>query len=451
MASISTDPSGNVRVQFVGTDSKRRTVRLGKMNKKNASAVKLKVEHLITAAITRTPLDTDTARWVASIGDDLAGKLAAVGLVPERPKATTVAALIQAYRDIVAARQKPASQTVVRTIANDVLGHFNPSGLASGVSSADAEAFKDHLQTRGLAPATVSRRLRFVRTIFAFGVKRKLIPANPFADVSAVSVLPKERRVYVPASNIVKVMGHANPTWRTILALTRFAGLRCPSEVVNLKWEDVNLADGIMTVTAPKTERYPGKGYRAVPIFGNLRPHLEEAWELAAPGTVYVVSGPQGDVYRAAFYGPNGAVNANLRTAFGKLIRRSGLIQWPRLFNTLRASCETDLLDAGLNPKAVTEWLGHSLTVAMLHYARVHEGHYKQAQAYGRGDAKCDATPVQNATQTVTDSTSPEMTNATETLLNKGFRRVLSVPDYASLNAGMDDTGFEPVTPTMSM
>ena len=212
MASISTDPSGNVRVQFVGTDSKRRTVRLGKMNKKNASAVKLKVEHLITAAITRTPLDTDTARWVASIGDNLAGKLAAVGLVPERPKATTVAALIQAYRDIVAARQKPASQTVVRTIANDVLGHFNPSGPASGISSADAEAFKDHLQTRGLAPATVSRRLRFVRTIFAFGVKRKLIPANPFADVSAVSVLPKERRVYVPASNIVKVMGHANPT-----------------------------------------------------------------------------------------------------------------------------------------------------------------------------------------------------------------------------------------------
>jgi hypothetical protein len=86
MASISTDPNGNVRILFVGGDKKRRTVRLGKVNQKTAEAVKLRVEHLLSALTSNLPLDPDTGKWVAGIGDELAGKLAAVGLIPPRAK-----------------------------------------------------------------------------------------------------------------------------------------------------------------------------------------------------------------------------------------------------------------------------------------------------------------------------------------------------------------------------
>jgi hypothetical protein len=36
-----------------------------------------------------------------------------------------------------------------------------------------------------------------------------------------------------------------------------------------------------MTATSPKTVHLEGKTYRVVPIFARLRPHLEEAFELA--------------------------------------------------------------------------------------------------------------------------------------------------------------------------
>ena len=63
-----------------------------------------------------------------------------------------------------------------------------------------------------------------------------------------------------------------NVHWRTIIALARFAGLRCPSEVLSLLWADTYWSAGRMTTMAPKTKRYKGKGLRLVPIFGDLPP-----------------------------------------------------------------------------------------------------------------------------------------------------------------------------------
>src|SRR5436190_21886214 len=84
MASLSHESNGNYTIQVIGPDGKRRSIRLGKVNKKTATEVRLKVEHLNSLAVARLPMDTETAAWVGGIGDRLAGKLAAVGLVPPR-------------------------------------------------------------------------------------------------------------------------------------------------------------------------------------------------------------------------------------------------------------------------------------------------------------------------------------------------------------------------------
>src|SRR5437764_7032891 len=99
MASISKDTSGNVRILFVAADRKRKTIRLGQVPKKVAEAVKLRVEALVAAAASRVPVDPETAAWVGQVGDDLAAKLAAVGLIPGRPEAVTLAGLLALYAD----------------------------------------------------------------------------------------------------------------------------------------------------------------------------------------------------------------------------------------------------------------------------------------------------------------------------------------------------------------
>jgi hypothetical protein len=54
MASIGNDPGGRRRILFVDIDSKRRTIRLGKMAKRQAEAIKVRVEHLVAAKISGT-------------------------------------------------------------------------------------------------------------------------------------------------------------------------------------------------------------------------------------------------------------------------------------------------------------------------------------------------------------------------------------------------------------
>ena len=101
-----------------------------------------------------------------------------------------------------------------------------------------------------------------------------------------------------------------NHHWRAIVALARFGGLRTPSETLSLRWVDIDWATGRMVVTSPKTEHHTNGKRRVVPIFHELRPFLEESFELAPKGDVYVVD----ERYRKAAMGPDGWANANLRT-----------------------------------------------------------------------------------------------------------------------------------------
>lgn len=129
--------------------------------------------------------------------------------------------------------------------------------------------------------------------------------------------------------------------WQTIVVLARFGGLRTPSETLSVRWQDVNWERGRIVVESPKTEHHQGKETRTIPLFAELRPFLELAFELAPAGAVYVVD----ERFRKAALGPGGWANASLRTTFQKIIRRAGLQPWPRLFHNLRASRETELVE----------------------------------------------------------------------------------------------------------
>ncbi len=63
--------------------------------------------------------------------------------------------------------------------------------------------------------------------------------------------------------------------WQLIFALSRYGGLRCPSEHLALRWGDVDWEHGKMTIRASKTEHYEGRATRVIPLFPELRPYLE--------------------------------------------------------------------------------------------------------------------------------------------------------------------------------
>jgi hypothetical protein len=87
VASITREANGRRLIQFIATDGKRKSIRLGKVSQRVAEEIRVKVEQLNASLIGRCPLDNETAQWVNGLGDALAHKLIAVGLIPERGKA----------------------------------------------------------------------------------------------------------------------------------------------------------------------------------------------------------------------------------------------------------------------------------------------------------------------------------------------------------------------------
>lgn len=419
MASLSRDANGNYTIQVVCADGKRRSIRLGKVNKKTATEIRIKVEHLNALAVARLPMDTETAAWVGGIGDDLAGKLAAVKLIPPRQSAN-LGEFLNAYLDRRRAESKPATVVTLGLVVNDLTGFFGADADLRSITEAKADEFRTNYLTRTpkLAAATSARRLKAVRMFFDHARKVKLIPTNPFADLTLPNVIPAERRHYVSTVDTERLLAACNPTWRIIVALARYGGMRCPSEVLSLMWEHVNFETNRMTVPSCKTEHHPGRAYRVCPIFAELRPYLDEAFELAADGAEYVVPGD----YRLAALKPGGWVNSNLRTTFEKIVRRAGLTPWPRLFHNLRASRETDLMQS-FPIHVVTAWLGNTPKIALAHYLQTLDADFDKAV---RGGAESGAVAVQKAVQSGADGKGQPVTVRQESLENRDSGQYLS-------------------------
>ena len=96
MASIANDPGGRRRIQFVAPDESRKTIRLGKCDRKTAEAISRHVEALLAAKITGQPVPRDTAVWVVGIGPALRDKLANVGLVAA-PRRAALGEFLRSY------------------------------------------------------------------------------------------------------------------------------------------------------------------------------------------------------------------------------------------------------------------------------------------------------------------------------------------------------------------
>ncbi|HWA96864.1 MAG TPA: hypothetical protein VG713_00155 [Pirellulales bacterium] len=116
---------------------------------------------------------------------------------------------------------------------------------------------------------------------------------------------------------------------------------------------------------SPKTEHLEGGAFRDIPIFVELRPFLEDARAQADPGRKYVISR-----YRDS--------NSNLRTQFVRIIKRAGLKPWPKVFQNLRSTRETELVRL-LSLPAACKYIGNTEAVAMKHYLQVTDDDFQKA------------------------------------------------------------------------
>lgn len=354
MACLSEDSTG-WRLQFRDHRGTRRSLRLTDMNKRGAQDAKRHVEHILAAQQGNTAVGKSTAEWIASIGDKTRDRLAAIGLVEVQSRAT-LGQHIDKYKQNTNARQ--STRRSWETTFNSLIAYFGKSCDLRNISKGKAKAWVNSLD---VAENTRRKYTKEAKTLFGDAVDHRVIEENPFSGLPTTTIANRERRHMISVGDSLKVL-EACPSarWRSIFAMARWGGLRCPSEVLAVKWGNVDWDAKTLTVPAGKT------GERVVPLFPELLAVLEESHELARVGEEYIVAC---DSDRAT---------ANLATTMQKIIVRAGVKVWPKVFQNMRSTRETELMNK-FPIHNVVDWIGNSPSVALKHYLNTTEEHLELA------------------------------------------------------------------------
>ena len=390
MASLSKDKSRNgYRISFYGLDKRKRVIWLGaklfqgrKRPDLDAGKILEHIEHLIGLKEHGGQVGADTARWLTKISNELRSKLVKAELL--EPLAddrgpVTLGPFLEEYilnrRDV-----KDSTRATYRKTVTALVSYFGTDRRLDSITAGDAELWRIEQAANGnqrdsqrkeMEDNSVRRRTGLARQFFLHAVKRKLIAENPFDGLAAAVRGNVKRQYFVPVETIYVALEHATcPQLRAVIALSRFGGLRTPSETLELTWQDVDLTARRLTVHAPKTEHFEDGGIRFCPIFEELYPYLLELQDIARPGIDCPMSSPVITRWNSS--------DQNLRTPFLKVLRRAGIKAWPKLFHNMRATRQTELL-AQFPAKDVCDWLGNSQAVAMKHYAMPTDDSFQRA------------------------------------------------------------------------
>lgn len=352
MASVFNLPNGRKGVELYSLKGERFRVRLGKVNQKTADAYAANINRLVAAIRNNLP-DADALRWADGLDKDVRDVLEDAGLVPPL-KARTLRELINHFTPTL--KMKPGSRLRLMTSLNTLAKHFGDDCDPKAVTPLLASEYRVTLALK-LAEATIAKRIKDARQIFAWAVRFEIVSKSPFTDVRPGNDANPERNFFVTREMTDKVMEKCpDVQWRLLIALSRYGGLRCPSEHLALQWDDILWDQGKFRVREGKTKE------RWVKLFDELEPYLLAAQSAAAVGEPFVITR-----YRKS--------SANLRTLFHKIIRRAGMTPWPRTFHNLRASRQTELVEE-YPAHIACAWIGNSEAVARKHYLMVPDYYY---------------------------------------------------------------------------
>jgi site-specific recombinase XerD len=124
----------------------------------------------------------------------------------------------------------------LQTTRDRLIEFLGANRSLDSIAPADADDWLLTLKADGLSENTQRKHVSIAKQFFHFAVRRKLIASNSFIDLRS-TVLPNPSRFYFvsrdDAERVLKACPNAQ--WRLLFALSRFGGLRCPSEHLALR------------------------------------------------------------------------------------------------------------------------------------------------------------------------------------------------------------------------
>jgi integrase/recombinase XerD len=259
---------------------------------------------------------------------------------------------VETFLALLASRRSPRTVDAYRRDLADLAVHLSDTPAAAA-TRAELDGWVANLRARGMAPATITRRIAAARAFFRHLVLLGLREDNPAADVETPRRGRRLPRTLSPA-DVLRLIEAANGTTprslrdRALVELLYGAGLRV-SEAVGLDRGRIDLEDRLVRPLGKGgKERIVPLGHEAVDA---MRRYLSR-------GRPYLDRRRRPELFLNAQGG--GLTRAGAFLILRRLAEKAGLEPERIHPHLLRHSFATHLLEGGADLRSVQEMLGHA-------------------------------------------------------------------------------------------
>ena len=289
----------------------------------------------------------------------------AFGKTDKEPEDISWPDFVQDHLRFCKAKKAEATYLIEERLLRQVGEYLNPTQL-SDLTYSRLEAFFTHRRLNdGVSPANLNKQIRTLRSILTRAVRHNYLDENR-ADGLALWGEP-EKSNRVPTAEEVEKLLHAAPTaqWRAFIHLAAGGGLRV-GELCNLRWRDVQLEKGLLTVSNRSHWQTKSRKNRILGLNGRAIGLLEEVKRETGGGEYVLVTG-RGSQWRN-----------NIKRNFGRIVKKAQIE--PCTPHDLRRTFCTEV-SKRVSPKVLKELAGHSdIKVTEKYYlADVQEQQVKEA------------------------------------------------------------------------
>jgi integrase len=237
----------------------------------------------------------------------------------------------------------------------DHLDNFFEGRKASEITVESIDRFKRDRRQAGASNGTINRSLAKLRRMFKLAAKRGKLQYIPAIDMLPE---PKGRQGFLEVADYDKLYSALPEHVRPMLAVGFYTGMRF-SEILNLKWFQVNVADGKITLEAEDTKT---EEPRIIPMIDGL-PELFNGLREKNPDAEYVFLRKGERIKTIIKAWRNACVRAGIRVKINGVettshFEKDGTYRG-FLFHDLRRSAVRNFIRAGVPRSVAMKISGH--------------------------------------------------------------------------------------------
>lgn len=238
----------------------------------------------------------------------------------------------------------------------DYLTKFLGNADITEIKLRDLEEFKmDRLQF--VKVPTVNTYIRIIKASFNLAVKWGMVNTNPAIEYKKIKEDQTEKRTFTEEQFYRLLDVIDNPVMKFICYFGFYTGARL-GEIINLQWNDIDLANKIITIRNKAGFRTKTGRIRRIPISDKLITVIGEM--VAGEVDEYLFKRQSGEMFSKEY-----ATNA-----FKRYVRKAGLPIYLH-FHCLRHTAITRMITSGVPIAAVQRIAGHSNIQTTLGYTHL--------------------------------------------------------------------------------